>query len=92
MRPTLKCRIFPGGWFPTMWPQMAATPGSLKVVHNFALFPARMFIPCWWTWSDRKDAVNLTGFTGVVDTLLVDLDVTGCLVSTFTALRLTADC
>ena len=39
-RLTLKCRIFPGGWLPTMWPQMAATPGSLKVVHSFALLPA----------------------------------------------------
>ncbi len=40
MKRTLKCRIFPGGWLPTMWPQIAATPGSLKVVHSFALFPA----------------------------------------------------
>ena len=39
-RLTLKCRIFPGGWLPTIWPQMAATPGSLKVVHSFALLPA----------------------------------------------------
>ena len=38
--PTLKCSSFPGGWLPTMKPHMAATPGSLKVVHSFDRLPA----------------------------------------------------
>ena len=38
--PTRKCRSLPGGWLPTMKPHMAATPGSLKVVHSLDRFPA----------------------------------------------------
>ena len=39
---TLKCSSLPGGWFPTMCPHMAATPGSLKVVQSLDRLPAAM--------------------------------------------------